>query len=53
MSDNTTKTNLTNCEYCGGIGYFEIHNAYDTTGITLEMCPECRPNFGQRDKELN
>ena len=39
-----TATNLTTCDYCGGVGYFEIHNAYDHTDITLEVCPKCMPN---------
>ena len=51
--DNTTETNSTGCEYCGGQGYFEIHNAYDPSEITLETCPKCNVNFGQKDTELN
>ncbi len=51
---NKTATNSTNCEYCGGKGYFEIHNAYDTTNVEIEICKECTTtNFGQKDTELN
>ncbi len=44
---NETVTNSTNCNYCGGKGYFEIHNAYDITNVEIEICRECTTtNFG-------
>ena len=44
---NKTATNSTNCDYCGGTGYFEIHNAYDAADITVEICDKCTTtNFG-------
>ena len=46
MKDKTATNKVSNCEYCEGKGYLEIHNAYDVGDIFVEMCPKCNVKVG-------
>lgn len=41
MKKKTDTNKVSDCSYCEGKGYLEIHNAYDESDISLEVCPKC------------
>lgn len=41
MTDKTISNNVSDCSYCNGKGYVEIFNAYDSSDISIEICPKC------------
>lgn len=46
MENKTATNKVSDCEYCMGSGYLEIHNAYDDADIAVELCPKCNVILG-------
>lgn len=46
MENKTATNKVSDCKYCMGSGYLEIHNAYDDADIAVELCPKCNVILG-------